>query len=461
MGAVLGGPFWRTQAYLLVRWLVGVPIAVALIALLAGSVGLIFAPVWALTGDGAHIGGWHVHTLAQSLLFIPVGLLLLPASILLGALLARPFRSLASSLLAPALPGPDAATVVSGEGGAMSSAARMERHRNGLRTHAVASSFVLTVLIAVWALTSATYFWPMWVLLVLALALAIHGWFVLLGEHPEWVGGAFRNRAIAGYAGVAVAVELYLIGVWAAAGGGYFWPVWPLLVMATAGGAWNAALWLASPREGELTRRIDTLETTRAGAIDEQESELRRIERDLHDGAQARLVALGMSLGMAEHTLAEDPQRAGELLAEARLGAEEALKELRDLARGIHPPVLSDRGLEAAITALASSTPLPVSVSVSLPGRLPPVVESTAYFVVAESLANAGKYAGADQVTIVVRQEGDRLELEVSDDGRGGADPEGGGLRGLRRRVEALDGQLDVFSPPGGPTWIHAELPCG
>ena len=142
------------------RWLVGVPIAVALIALLAGSVGLIFAPVWALTGDGAHIGGWHVHTLAQSLVFIPVGLLLLPASILAGALLARPFRSLASSLLAPGSPGPDTATMVSGEGGAMSSAARMERHRNGLRTHAVASSFVLTVLIAVWALTSATYFWP-------------------------------------------------------------------------------------------------------------------------------------------------------------------------------------------------------------------------------------------------------------------------------------------------------------
>ena len=172
--------------------------------------------------------------------------------------------------------------------------------------------------------------------------------------------------------------------------------MWPLLAMAAAAGVWVAAAWLSSPREAELSERIDTLETTRAGAVDEQETELRRIERDLHDGAQARLVALGMSLGMAEHTIAENPERAGELLAEARVGAEQALRELRDLARGIHPPVLSDRGLEAAITALVSSTPLPVSVSVTLAGRLPPVVESAAYFVVAEALANAGKYAERD-----------------------------------------------------------------
>jgi len=260
---------------------------------------------------------------------------------------------------------------------------------------------------------------------------------------------------------VGAAVELYLIGVWAASGGGYFWPVWPLVFMAATAGVLVVATWLSSPREAELTRRIDTLESTRAGAVDEQDSELRRIERDLHDGAQARLVALGMSLGMAEHTLAEDPERAGELLAEARVGAEQALKELRDLARGIHPPVLSDRGLEAAINALASSTPIPVSVSVSLPGRLPPVVESAAYFVVAEALANAGKYANANRVEIGVRQTGDRVDVEISDDGKGGADPEGGGLTGLRRRVEALDGHLTIVSPAGGPTTIRAELPCG
>jgi len=461
MGAMLSGPFWRTQAYLLVRSFVGVPVATAVLALLAGSVGLIAAPAWALTSSGADVLGWHVHTLAQSLVFIPVGLLLLPASILLGALLARPFAALAPSLLAAGTPEDTATTgAVSGEGAPMSPSERRQRRRNALLTHGVASSFVLAFLIAVWALTSAGYFWPVWVLLPLALAVAIHGWFVLLGEHPAWVRRVFRSRGLAGYTGVAVAVELYLIGIWGAAGGGYFWPVWPLLLMAAAGGVWAAAMWL-SRGEGELTARIDTLETTRAGAIDEQESELRRIERDLHDGAQARLVALGMSLGMAEHTLAEDPQRAGELLAEARVGAEQALKELRDLARGIHPPVLSDRGLEAAIAALVSSTPMPVTVSVSLPGRLPPVVESAAYFVVAESLANAGKYAHATRVRIHVRQSGELLELDVRDDGRGGADPEGGGLTGLRRRVEALDGRLAVSSPPGGPTTIHAELPCG
>ena len=182
----------------------------------------------------------------------------------------------------------------------------------------------------------------------------------------------FRSRAFAGFAGVAAAFELYLIGVWAAAGGGYFWPVWPLLAMAPAARVWAARRVAVLAAEAELAERIDTLESTRAGAVDEQESELRRIERDLHDGAQARLVALGMSLGMAEHTLAEDPQRAGELLAEARVGAEEALSELRDLARGIHPPVLSDRGLEAAIAALASSTPMPVTVSVDAPRQTPP-----------------------------------------------------------------------------------------
>jgi signal transduction histidine kinase len=475
MGAMLGGPFWRAQAYLLVRWLVGVPLSVALIALLAASVGLIFAPVWVLTGDGAHIGGWHVHTVAQSLVFIPLGLLLLPASILLGALLARPFRPLASSLLAAgdgvaggAARGaaPAVGAAIDGTGRSVGtvtvdSAARARRRRTGLRAHAAADVLVFALLIAVWALTSRGYFWPVWVALVLALAIAIHGWFVFLAERPEWVVRHFRSHAIAGFLGVCGAVELYLIGIWAAAGGGYFWPVWPLLVMALTAGVWVAAAWLSSPREAEMSERIDTLESTRAGAVDEQESELRRIERDLHDGAQARLVALGMSLGMAEHTLAEDPERAGKLLAEARVGAEEALKELRDLARGIHPPVLSDRGLEAAIQALLSATPLPVSVSVALAGRLPPVVESTAYFVVAEALANAGKYAHASHIEIVVTQSRERLWVEITDDGRGGADPEGGGLRGLRRRVEALDGQLSVSSPPGGPTAIRAELPCG
>jgi signal transduction histidine kinase len=209
-----------------------------------------------------------------------------------------------------------------------------------------------------------------------------------------------------------------------------------------------------------MAQRIETLTASRAGAVDVQDSELRRIERDLHDGAQARLVALGMSLGMAEQKLAEDPERAGRLLAEARAGAEEALRELRDLARGIHPPVLADRGLEAALTALANSTPMHVTLSVDVPQRPASAVESAAYFVAAESLANAAKHARADWVDIRIARIGHKLEVEIRDDGVGGADPAGSGLTGLRRRVEALDGRLTITSPPGGPTSIHAELPC-
>jgi signal transduction histidine kinase len=251
------------------------------------------------------------------------------------------------------------------------------------------------------------------------------------------------------------------VAIWAITARGYFWPVWPMLAIALVLVALAAVALLSSPREAELTERIETLESTRAGAVDVQESELRRIERDLHDGAQARLVALGMSLGMAEHTLKDDPGRASELLAEARVGAEQALRELRDLARGIHPPVLADRGLEAAIAALASATPIEVALSVDVPQRPTATVESTAYFVVAESLANAAKHAHATRVDIRIERAPKALELEVADDGAGGADPAGSGLRGLRRRVEALDGTLQVTSPPGGPTTIRAELPCG
>jgi signal transduction histidine kinase len=171
-------------------------------------------------------------------------------------------------------------------------------------------------------------------------------------------------------------------------------------------------------------------------------------------------VALGMSLGMAEQKLADDPARVGELIAEARLGAEQALRELRDLARGIHPPVLADRGLEAALSSLANSTPMKVTLSVDLDERPPQAVESAAYFVVAEALANAGKHAQAKRLDVRVVRTTDLVDVRVEDDGVGGADPEGSGLRGLRRRVEALDGTLSVISPRGGPTRIRAQLPC-
>jgi signal transduction histidine kinase len=203
------------------------------------------------------------------------------------------------------------------------------------------------------------------------------------------------------------------------------------------------------------------LETSRAGAVDAQEAELRRIERDLHDGAQARLVALGMNLGMAEQKLETDPEAVRDLLAEARRGAGEALEELRDLARGIHPPILTDRGLEAALAALTVRSALPVTISVDVPERLPAPVETAAYFVVTESLANVSKHAEASRVVVQIKVDDGLLVVEVVDDGRGGADASGNGLTGLRQRVEVLDGALRVASPIGGPTTVRAELPCG
>jgi signal transduction histidine kinase len=210
-----------------------------------------------------------------------------------------------------------------------------------------------------------------------------------------------------------------------------------------------------------MAERIDVLTATRSGAVDAQAAELRRIERDLHDGAQARLVALAMDLGMAREKLGADPGAAEALVAEAHEGAKRALAELRDLARGIHPAVLTDRGLEAALASLAGTGAPDVDLETSIPERPPPAIEAAAYFVVAEALANAAKHSGAARVRVRVARAGDRLLIEVADDGRGGADPAGEGLVGLRRRVEALDGRLEVADGPDGGTVVRAELPCG
>ncbi len=445
--------FWRAQAFLLIRWFVGFPLAAVVVSLLVAALAMIVAPAWLpIVPGGAHLGVWRPHTFAQSLALVPIGLVLLVASLLAVRPLAAIFRHLVIALL----PGHDRPA-----GGAVGGRSPTIPLRRPLAVNAAVSGVVVFALVLIWAVTSQGYFWPIWVIMPLAAVLAIQGWFVVLAEHPAVVDRFRGSRALAGTAGVVVAVEAYLIAIWAVSGAGYFWPVWPLLLFAVVLAALAAAAWLSSPGRAEMAERIETLETSRAGAVDAQDSELRRIERDLHDGAQARLVALGMSLGMAEQKLADDPQRASELLAEARVGAEQALRELRDLARGIHPPVLADRGLAAALASLANATPIPVDLSVHVPGRLAATVESAAYFVAAEGLANAAKHARATRVQIRIDRLGDRLELEVRDDGDGGADPSGNGLSGLRRRVEALDGKLSVRSPRGGPTVVRAELPCG
>jgi len=260
------------------------------------------------------------------------------------------------------------------------------------------------------------------------------------------------------HGGVVLALFAFLTAVWAVTSRGSFWPAWVLLGLAIPLGV-HYVVGLTARRD-RLARRVETLETTRLGAVEEQDAELRRIERDLHDGAQARLVALGLSLGMAEQKFRSDPEEAEKLVAEARAGVAEALSELRDLARGIHPPVLSDRGLGAALDTLADRSPLSTTVRVELDRRPPARIETAAYFVAAEALANAAKHSGAKQVEISIGERDGALAVEITDDGAGGADPAGNGLLGLRRRVEALDGTLTVESPAGGPTTIRAELPC-
>jgi signal transduction histidine kinase len=218
---------------------------------------------------------------------------------------------------------------------------------------------------------------------------------------------------------------------------------------------------LATSEKSRLALRVQQLTESRAEAVDTQAAELRRIERDLHDGAQARLVALGMNLAMAEEQLSRDPEAARLLLEEARAASSDALAELRGLVRGIHPPVLADRGLVGAVQALALATSLPVDVQADVPGRLPDPVESAAYFAVAEAMTNVLKHAAAQHVEVRLSYAGERLTMIVRDDGVGGADrPAGGGLRGIERRLAAFDGTLSLTSPAGGPTELVMVVPC-
>jgi signal transduction histidine kinase len=230
--------------------------------------------------------------------------------------------------------------------------------------------------------------------------------------------------------------------------------------LAAADAAVGARLLGSSDRAG-LTARIGELETSRARVIDAAETERMRIERDLHDGAQQRLVSLAMELGRAKAKFASDPEAAAAIVGQAHEQAKEALTELRNLVRGVHPPVLSDRGLDAALSGLAALSPVPVTVHVDLKVRPPAPVEAIAYFVVAEALTNVAKHAHASRAEVTVSRSGDQLALVIYDDGVGGADPAGQGLSGLAARVAGVDGRLWVTSPPGGPTSIEVVLPCG
>ncbi|MGW2485705.1 sensor domain-containing protein [Streptomyces sp. NPDC001606] len=219
---------------------------------------------------------------------------------------------------------------------------------------------------------------------------------------------------------------------------------------------------LSAPRTTELARRVARLTDNRATVLDAHAAEITRIERDLHDGAQARLVALGLTLDQATGLLDTDPATARALLLDVRAASERALQDLRDLVHGIHPPVLTDRGLTDAVRSMALDSHLDVDVSASPPlPRLPAPVEAAAYFAVSELLANAAKHAEATRVRIILAHDTTHLRVTVMDDGRGGADPAGGsGLAGVRRRLDIFDGVLALHSPPGGPTTATLEIPC-
>jgi signal transduction histidine kinase len=273
-------------------------------------------------------------------------------------------------------------------------------------------------------------------------------------DDPNWVGlvkVTGPGAVPAPVAGALVGFQgLVLLALW--------WWATPRLLRADA----RLAGWLLAPTaRSRLASRVRQLAETRAETVDTQAAELRRIERDLHDGVQAGLVSWGGSFGGAGDLFGDDPAAARELLAEARHATTEALAELREVVRGIHPPVLADRGLEGAAQALALASPVPTEVEIDIPARLPAPVESAAYFAIAETLTNVVKHSQAVRSWVRVRHADGRLVMVVGDDGRGGADPgAGSGLEGIRRRLAAFDGTLAVSSPPGGPTVVTMELPC-
>ncbi len=254
---------------------------------------------------------------------------------------------------------------------------------------------------------------------------------------------------------ISLVVVVLLLGV---ATGFIWWFTTPPLMWARCA---LDRLFLSYSRTERLEQRVQVLTESRADAVDHSAAELRRLERDLHDGAQARLVALSMSLGMADAAFEEDPAQARRLVQDARSTTAAAIGDLRSVVRGIHPPVLADRGLTGAVAALALDMAIPVQVDVRLDGRPPAPVEACVYFGVAECLANTGKHAGASNAWISITHEEGLLRTVVGDDGRGGAEPGSGtGMLGVMRRLAAFDGTMSVSSPAGGPTLITLEVPC-
>jgi len=314
----------------------------------------------------------------------------------------------------------------------------------------------------IWAMTGRGGFWPGWAWLGLGVPVLLD----LAVRWPARFATSASRRVALVWALIGVATAT-LLATWLLAqsisGVQGFWPKWALFGLATAGAAYSLLTLhdrvLIAQGRRTLRARIDLLTRTRRQAIDAQASELRRIERDLHDGAQARLVALTLQLGRAEMRLDAQPE-VRRLIHDAQREAHLAITELRDLARGIVPPLLADRGLVAAVQSLAARSPAGTTVVARDCRPLPPAVENAAYFVIAEAITNTAKHAHAQRSWVHLTGERGALVVQVGDDGDGGADTNGSGLAGLRARVEALDGALEVHSPPGGGTRLEVRLPC-
>ncbi|GAA4257752.1 sensor histidine kinase [Dactylosporangium darangshiense] len=303
---------------------------------------------------------------------------------------------------------------------------------------------------AAWAATGGGEFWPRWVYFAVAVIAAAALLLARARRAPR------DRRALAITGSFCVWLATVDLTVWVLTGGGYFWPAWTMLGLSALFGA---AVWI-DRRERHLADRVAALLRSRRGAVDRQAAELKRVERDLHDGAQARLVSLSLTLGMAGGLLRHDADAAAKLVEEARTTAVAALSDLRAVMHSIHPAVLADRGLGAAVRALALDLAVPVTVEGDPPAGLEPAVETAAYFAVAECLGNVVKHTAATHATVTFEPAPHALRIAVEDDGPGGAAFGGGtGLRGIADRLDAVDGTLRIASPRGGPTRITVTVP--
>lgn len=333
---------------------------------------------------------------------------------------------------------------------------QMARCRRGPLLTAVGAGLGLCVVATVASAVQGGDFWARWVWFAVALVFALYAAF--------WRGlkAAPGNVLFSLHLRLTVVLALMDITIWALAGAGFFYPIWTISGYTILLGV-HAIIRhrRRDSREQQLVRRVEVLTRTRRGAVDAQAAELQRIERDLHDGAQARMVSLAMNLGLAEQLAKRDPDAAVELMAQARQSSLAALDELRTVMRGIQPPVLSDRGLVGAIQALALDLSVPTTVIADLPGQAAVPVESAVYLAVTECLANVVKHSHAKSAWVKLRYDTGRLSATVGDDGIGGADLDRGtGLAGVERRLEAFDGTIEVHSPTGGPTEVIMEIPC-